>query len=272
MTCAACVRRVERAVAAVPGVTSADVNLPLSRARIVVDPPEHRARAAAAAIREAGYEVPADRARRRRTDGCRRGSPRSIARSTRRCTGCARDATIAIVLTVPLLAIAMAHGLVTGAACRSVIVQLVLGTIVVLGPGVRYLRAAGVAVRHRSPDMNTLIALGAGAAWLSSTVVAVRWLAGRAMHMPALYFEAGAAIVAFVMIGKLLESRARAKLSDAVRGLLSLAPAIGSASRWPRRRRGGARAGRPRAREAGRARRRPTARSSRARARSTSRC
>jgi Cu+-exporting ATPase len=72
--------------------------------------------------------------------------------------------------------------------------------------------------------MNTLIALGAGAAWLSSAIVAARWLAGPRMHMPELYIEAGAAIVAFVMIGKLLESRARAKLSEAVRGLLSLAP------------------------------------------------
>jgi Cu+-exporting ATPase len=73
--------------------------------------------------------------------------------------------------------------------------------------------------------MNTLIALGAGAAWVWSTVVATRWLAGPQHHMPALYFEAGAAIVAFVMVGKLLEARARARLSEAVRGLLSLVPA-----------------------------------------------
>src|SRR5690242_5739351 len=59
MTCAACVRRVEKAVAAVPGVAKAEVNLPLSRARIVVDDPDRLA-AAAAAIRDAGYEVPAD--------------------------------------------------------------------------------------------------------------------------------------------------------------------------------------------------------------------
>src|SRR5690606_35067443 len=74
-------------------------------------------------------------------------------------------------------------------------------------------------------DMNTLIALGAGAAWLSSTVAAIAWLAGPRRDAPELYFEAGAAIVAFVMIGKLLEARARARLSDAVRGLVSLAPA-----------------------------------------------
>jgi len=101
---------------------------------------------------------------------------------------------------------------------------MVLGTIVVLVPGRHYFRRGLIAVRHASPDMNTLIALGAGAAWLSSTIVAVRWLGGPRHHMPAIYFEAGAAIVAFVMIGKLLESRVRARLSDAVRGLMSLLP------------------------------------------------
>ncbi|HEY5933070.1 MAG TPA: heavy metal translocating P-type ATPase, partial [Kofleriaceae bacterium] len=100
--------------------------------------------------------------------------------------------------------------------------------LVVAGPGLRYLRAGVRAVRHRSPDMNTLIALGAGAAWLSSTIVATRWLVAlpaSSHHAPELYFEAGAAIVAFVMVGKLLEARARGKLADTVRGVLSLAPA-----------------------------------------------
>ncbi|MBA3456796.1 MAG: copper-translocating P-type ATPase, partial [Deltaproteobacteria bacterium] len=142
--------------------------------------------------------------------------------------GLRRDATIAIALTVPLLALAMAHGAADRlvGSTANVIVQLVLGTLVVLGPGRRYLRAGWVAVRHRSPDMNTLIALGAGAAWLSSVVAAVRWLGGERHHLPPLYFEAGAAIVAFVMIGKLLEARARSRLADAVRGLMSLAPTI----------------------------------------------
>jgi Cu+-exporting ATPase len=206
MTCAACVRRVERAVAAVPGVERAEVNLPLSRARLVVDPAELAA--AVDAIRGAGYEVPADvldpeappslrleAAERARRDDAR--SPR-------------RDAILAIALAVPTVALAM-----TGV---SPIAQLVLATVVVLGAGRRFFSAGAIAVRHGSPDMNTLIALGAGAAWLASTVAIVR-------GEPALYFDAAAAIIGFVMIGKLLEARARARVADAVRGLLELAPA-----------------------------------------------
>ena len=213
MTCAACVRRVEKAALAAPGVTSVEVNLPLSRARVVGDP-----RAAADAIRKAGYDVPADAL-----------DPKSdrmaiIERAHRDETaGLKRDAVIAISATLPLLVIAMAHGAIGGAG--AVIAQLALGTLVVLGPGMRYVRAGLRAVAHKSPDMNTLIALGAGAAWLSSTVAAVRWFAGPRLHDPALYFEAGAAIVAFVMIGKLLEARARSQLADAVRGLVALVPA-----------------------------------------------
>ena len=205
---------------ALPGVSSADVNLPLSRARIVLDPAVATIAKAAAAIRDAGYEVPDDVIDEVARGGAARLQSIELAEQDE-VRGLRRDATIAIALTVPLIAIAMA----IPASTATVILQLVLGTIVVLGPGWRYLRGGWIAVRHRAPDMNTLIALGAGAAWLSSAIVAARWLAGPRVGTPDIYFEAGAAIVAFVMIGKLLESRARARLSEAVRALISLAPA-----------------------------------------------
>jgi Cu+-exporting ATPase len=216
MTCAACVRRVERAVSALPGVASAEVNLPLSRARITGNIDAH---AAAAAIRNAGYEVPDDvldttRGGQARLDAITRAES-AEARTLK------RDAILAIAVTIPLLALAMSH---VDVGATGVIAQLIMGTFVVLVPGRHYLRRGAIAVRHKSPDMNTLIALGAGAAWLSSTVTAARWLAGPRHHMPEIYFEAGAAIVAFVMIGKLLEARARGRVSQAVRGLMSLAP------------------------------------------------
>lgn len=224
MTCAACVRRVEKAVSAIPGVTRADVNLPLSRAQIEFSDGVDRGELVRA-IRGAGYEVPADALDAPTTGGARLAA---IEEATRQhAAGLRRDATLAIILTAPLLVIAMAHGVFTGT--WAVVAQLVLGTIVVLGPGARYFRGGWTAVHHGAPDMNTLIALGAGAAWLSSLVAAIRWLASSdpmtAHHMPALYFEAGAAIVAFVMVGKLLEARARSRLTEAVRGLLSLSPA-----------------------------------------------
>src|SRR5689334_13911366 len=107
MTCAACVRRVEKAVAAVPGVVKAEVNLPLSRARIELDPDRANAKSAADAIRDAGYEVPADVLDASATGGARL---EAIERAqVNEIHALRRDAVIALVLTAPLLVIAMAH-------------------------------------------------------------------------------------------------------------------------------------------------------------------
>ncbi|HEY4056204.1 MAG TPA: heavy metal translocating P-type ATPase [Kofleriaceae bacterium] len=226
MTCAACVRRVEKAIGGVAGVASADVNLVLSRARIEFDAASVSAlvpTTIADAIRKAGYEVPADA-----LDGKRTGRARLDAIADAADDDIAalkRDMIIALALSVPLLVVAMTHGRLPIGALPSTIIQLALGSLVVLGPGRRYFRTGIAAVLHGSPDMNTLIALGAGAAWLSSLVPSIRWLAaGTYHHAPMLYFEAGAAIIAFVLIGKVLEARARSRVADAVRGLLSLAP------------------------------------------------
>ena len=242
MTCAACVRRVERAVAAVPGVARAEVNLPLSRAHLELVPGSgataaSTATSAAAAIRAAGYEVPADvldaivaseaglgTSDSRNSAAARERAIAAAERANER--GLRRDAILALALAALLMPLAMTSVVPPTA---SAIAQLALGTLAMFGPGRRYLRGGAIAVRHGAPDMNTLIALGAGAAWLASSISALRWLAAPehdgAMAMPPmLYFDATAAIVAFVMIGKLLEARARSRVADAVRGLLALAP------------------------------------------------
>jgi Cu+-exporting ATPase len=155
--------------------------------------------------------------------------------------------------------------------------QFALATPVVFGPGRRFLRLAWAALRHRAADMNTLVSLGVLAAWTYSTVALVApGLFPHAEHavLPHLYFEAAAAILSFVLLGKLMETRARGRLSDAVRGLVALAP------RTARRLRGELEEDvpvepsprRPRARPPGRAHRRATARSCAAARRSTSRC
>src|SRR5690606_33546230 len=106
--------------------------------------------------------------------------------------------------------------------------QFALGSIVLFGPGRRFLRAGLAALRRRSPDMNTLVSLGALSAWLWSTVatVAPTWFPHGEHETPHVYFEAAGAIIAFVLFGKFLESRARGRLGDAVRALHAMVPAI----------------------------------------------
>ncbi|MFO0662192.1 MAG: copper-translocating P-type ATPase, partial [Polyangiaceae bacterium] len=96
-------------------------------------------------------------------------------------------------------------------------------------PGGRFLRLAWMAARHGATDMNTLISIGAIASWSYSTLaVLVPSLFPHAEHgqMPHVYFEAVGAIITFVLGGKLLEARARKRLSEAVRGLVALQPSV----------------------------------------------
>ena len=229
MTCAACVRRIEKAVRRVDGVREATVNLVSNRATVTYDAGATSVEVIADAIRAAGYEVPtvpgaavddgarsATEERAAAIERAEEGEQRSIR----------RDFAIAAALTVPLLVVAMSHGAIPGTdGPIGRWLQFALATPVVLGPGARFFRLAWAALRHRTSDMNTLVSIGAGAAWLYSTVALV---APGLFHghggAPHLYFEAAAAILSFVLLGKLLETRARRRLSDAVRGLVALSP------------------------------------------------
>ena len=108
-------------------------------------------------------------------------------------------------------------------------VQFVLGSTVVLWGGFPFFQRAWASVRNLSPNMFTLIAMGTGAAWIYSTVALLfpnvfpesfRGHTG----LVALYFEAAAVITTLVLLGQVLELRARSQTSSAIKQLLGLAP------------------------------------------------
>jgi len=109
--------------------------------------------------------------------------------------------------------------------------QLVLATPVVVWCGAPFFARGWQSVVNRSPNMFTLIALGTGAAWLYSVLATVAPGAlppsfRGAGGAPPLYFESAAVIVTLVLLGQVLELRARAQTSGAIRALLKLAPKI----------------------------------------------
>ncbi len=223
MTCANCSARVERALGRLPGVVSAVVNLATERATVrgIADTvgPQDLARA----VSEAGYEP-------RRIDGGEAGGGEAMARAAelRRQR---RDALVAAVLSVPVLALAMGpmlwpaldHAFMAAAPWPGTWswVQLVLGSAVAFGPGRRFFRAGWQALLARSPDMNTLVMCGVGAAWLYSTLVvlAPALLPPEARH---LYFESAAVVVTLVLAGKYLEALAKGRAGAAIRRLIGL--------------------------------------------------
>ena len=142
---------------------------------------------------------------------------------------------IGLVLTLPVVALEMGahlpmlglHGLITPRL--SVLLQFALATPVVLWAGWPFFERAWASVVHRSLNMFSLIALGTGAAYLYSLVatflpgifpVGFRGMDGTV----AVYFEAAAVITVLVLLGQVLELRAREQTGGAIRALLNLAP------------------------------------------------
>ncbi len=139
---------------------------------------------------------------------------------------------ISLALTVPLLAIAMGsmiwHGLL-GESRNLVWIEFALSTPVVLWCGLPFFQRFWTSLVNRSPNMFTLIGLGTGVAYLYSVVATVAPQifpeSLRVMNgYPDVYFEAAAAITALVLLGQVMELRARSRTSAAIRALLDLAP------------------------------------------------
>ena len=145
-----------------------------------------------------------------------------------------RRFVVSVVLTVPLLLLAMAEmlGVPLGRYVSPVVrggLELALATPVVLWGGWPFFVRALASVRHRSPNMFTLIGLGTGAAYgysIVATLVPSVFPAtfrgeGGALGV---YFEAAAGIVTLVLLGQVMELRARSQTNAALQGLLGLAP------------------------------------------------
>ncbi len=231
MSCAACVARVEKILATVPGVAGATVNLATREATLRLEGPLDMA-LLRSALHRGGYDTspPADDAA---------APPGTAARSAladRKADDEIRTATrrvlLAGLLTLPVFVLEMGshlipavHHAVHGALGSGTINLLlfVLTTAVLFGPGLVFFRAGIPALLRGAPEMNSLVALGSGAAWLYSVVAG--FLPG---IMPAgtaqLYYEPAAVIVTLILLGRLLEARARGRTGAAIRRLVALQP------------------------------------------------
>ncbi|MCH7640362.1 MAG: copper-translocating P-type ATPase [Bacteroidetes bacterium] len=223
MTCAGCVSRVEKALQGAPGVISASVNLATERAAVRFTAGSVTASQLKAAIRDAGYE-PLDLA-------IDKPDAEHDARDHERLALRLRLLTAA-ALAIPLLILEMGPMLVPalGGWLHNVLppngvhlIGFVLASAVQFGPGRRFYRAGWAAVRHRSPDMNTLVALGTSAAYGYSVVATFlpSVLPEGTAHV---YYEAAAAIITLVLLGKYLEAVAKGRTSEAIRRLTRLQP------------------------------------------------
>jgi heavy metal translocating P-type ATPase len=220
MTCASCVGRVERRLAALPGVTEARVNLALETANVRFLAGALTADALISAVSTLGYVAKLQ------------GQAEDAGDKSREILILRGQLLTALALALPVFILEMGGHLVpafhhyiarTIGMQTSWYIQFALTSAVLIGPGRLFYRRGWAALRHGAPDMNALVMIGTAAAYGFSVIATfspqVLPSAARAV-----YFEAAAVIVALILLGRWLEARAKGRTGAAIARLVGLAP------------------------------------------------
>ncbi len=242
MTCASCVRNVERAVNKQSGVLAVNVNLATEKASVTYLPGSVRRSDIIKAVENAGYGV---------LDLTNVEAPEDVERAARQAEidRQRRLVLIGALFTVPLFIISMARDLVMTSAAGSSMNAMgsmatntvspllswllwsgwpfvfgLMATPVQVIVGKQYIVGAYKAARNRTTNMDTLIALGSSAAYIYSVAVLLGLIFGISGIGEHVYFETSAVILVLITLGKLLEARAKGRTSEAIKALMGLAP------------------------------------------------
>ena len=210
MTCATCAGRVEKALAAVPGVQRAEVNLATEQASVEGPAGLLHPAALISAVQDAGYGadlLTGDAAQERAAEEA------DSARQRRLLGQVAAAAVLSLPLLLPMAGVPLPFWL-----------QLLLATPVQFVIGARFYAAGWKALRAGTGNMDLLVALGTSAAYGDSVFLA-------ASGAPHTFFDAAAVVITLVLFGRWLETRTRRATGAAIRALLALRPEIARVER-----------------------------------------
>ena len=218
LTCVACVKRLEKVLLAFPGVKEVSINLASGEARVVYDPQRVSLADFRHRIEEEGFQF-LGLADEETTGG---GEETSLAPLKRKLILAWLLAPIIFVLSTPKL-FPWVENLLPFQ--KRLLLLLGLTTVVEFVPGWVFISRAWKGLRHRTADMNTLVSLGTLSAYLYSAGVTLFPKPFLAAGLPRhVYYDSAALIIAIVLLGCYLETRARFKATEAVKRLLGLAP------------------------------------------------
>ncbi|HSB51568.1 MAG TPA: heavy metal translocating P-type ATPase [Dissulfurispiraceae bacterium] len=210
MTCAACVSAVEKALIDLEGVETATVNLAAERASVEYVPTLVSVDDFRRAIAEAGYTAElltgqfVDQERARREEELRR-------------------LRLHFTASAVLTALIMVGSMLSIPLISNWYILWALATPVQFWSGMRFHRAALSAIKHGNTNMNTLISVGTNAAYFfSATAVVMPHLFLKSGVTPHLYFDTSATIVTLILLGRLLEAKAKGRTSEAIRKLMGM--------------------------------------------------
>jgi P-type Cu+ transporter len=224
MTCASCVRRVEKALSRLDGVAGAEVNLATEVATVQFDPQRVGLDELTAAVARAGYTAT------RRGDTASTGQPQGNAAAAE---DHAHEALLhdlkrkwQVALSAGLgLMVLMYLPLNLDAMDWLMPAIFVVTTIIQFWTGRAFYAAAWAAARHRATNMNTLVALGTGVAYGYSAFVTLWPGVAERLGLPLhVYFETSLVIIALILLGRWLEARAKKRTAAAITALVGLTP------------------------------------------------
>lgn len=220
MSCAACVVRVENALKDLEGVESAAVNFATEKAQVTYDPQKVDLEKFRQAIEEAGYQF-RGLARAELRDREREERERELALLKKKFI-------FSVIIGLLIMILSMPHYIPYLKEVPHQIlfyILFLLTTPVQFWAGRQFLVGAWKAARHGGADMNTLIAVGTLSAYLYSSVVTFFPSLFHHSGVKAdIYFDSAAMIIALILLGRLLEARAKGQTSEAIRKLIGLAP------------------------------------------------
>lgn len=222
MTCASCVARVEKVLTRSEGVEKATVNLATEKATVRFDASKIGAGQLAEVVKEAGYTLVIDSVN---------GKAAEQEKENDGFTMLEREFFISLAIALPVMFISMFSMTewfmnIFPLNMDQTNKVLFLGTtVVMIVSGKRFFSVAWKLAKHFEADMNTLVAVGTGVAYLYSSIVVLfpEWLPDTIDTMD-VYFDTSAAIITLILLGKVLEARAKQRASDAMKALMSVQP------------------------------------------------
>lgn len=217
MSCAGCSARLNKMLAALPGVISAEVNFSIEQARIVLVPGMQTPAALREQIEALGFGA-------QLAQGSASGRHQQLLEREAQEAATARQAQTRVIVSA-LLTLPLLVGMLAMAGLfpwhLPAWLELLLATPVQFWIGARFYRGAWLAIKNRTANMDVLVATGTSAAYFYSLYLLLT------LGMAAsgkLYFEASAIIITLISLGKLLEARARRSTQSAIRELMALRP------------------------------------------------
>ncbi len=212
MSCASCAARVGKTLNRQPGVKSATVNLATAMAVVEFDPQQCSSQSLRKAVQDAGYDLLTDDAA---TDEAGRAQERKVRKLRLR-------AFAALGVSAVIMLVSMAfHDRIPYAGH----VMWLLSTPVVFWLGSSFYVSAWHQLRHRTANMDTLVACSTGIAYLFSVfnLFFPQFWTSRGIE-PHVYFESASMIIGFILLGRLMEEKAKSSANSAIRELMELQP------------------------------------------------